>query len=121
VQETLLRAWRHSANLTAETARPWLFRLACNLVVDGHRAARRRPREVSTDVRLEASERRQGPDDLDRALLAWPVADALRRWPGPERSAGLCTSCDCAQTADCQPGGENADQKDVPTTERHLP
>jgi RNA polymerase sigma-70 factor, ECF subfamily len=82
VQETLLRAWRHSAKLTAETARPWLFRVARNLVVDGHRAATRRPREVpvelSGDTPLDGLAQPEGPDDIDRALLAWQVADALK-------------------------------------------
>jgi RNA polymerase sigma-70 factor, ECF subfamily len=82
VQETLLRAWRHSANLTAETARPWLFRVARNLVVDAQRAAQRRPREIPTDLPgqppLEPHDQPHGPDDIDRALLAWQVTDALR-------------------------------------------
>ncbi|MEQ7009341.1 sigma-70 family RNA polymerase sigma factor [Actinopolymorpha sp. B17G11] len=82
VQETLLRAWRHAGVLTPETARPWLYRVARNLVVDGHRAARRRPLEVSTDLpgatSVDALAQGQGPDDIDRALLAWQVADALR-------------------------------------------
>ena len=82
VQETLLRAWRHSAKLTTETARPWLFRVARNLVVDGHRADTRRPREVpvglSSEAPLESLTRREAPDDIDRALLAWQVAEALR-------------------------------------------
>lgn len=74
VQETLLRAWRHSDTLTAETARPWLFRVARNLVVDGYRAQQRRPREVSSD----AAEQLSAADDLDRTLLAWQVAEALQ-------------------------------------------
>ncbi len=75
VQETLLRAWRHSDALTAQTARPWLFRVARNLVLDGHRASRRRPYEVPTDT-LESNG--DTVDELDRALVAWQVADALR-------------------------------------------
>jgi RNA polymerase sigma-70 factor, ECF subfamily len=75
VQETLLRAWRHSDGLSAQTARPWLFRVARNLVLDDHRASRRRPREVPTET-LESSG--QDVDELDRALVAWQVADALR-------------------------------------------
>jgi RNA polymerase sigma-70 factor, ECF subfamily len=75
VQETLLRAWRHSDGLSAQTARPWLFRVARNLVLDDHRASRRRPREVPAEG-LESSG--QDVDELDRALVAWQVADALR-------------------------------------------
>lgn len=74
VQETLLRAWRHARDLTAETARPWLFRVARNLVVDGHRAAIRRPQEVSADVLLA----RPADDEFERTLLGWQVADALQ-------------------------------------------
>ena len=74
VQETLLRAWRHSDVLTAPTARPWLFRVARNIVLDGHRAASRRPREVSVDV-LGTTE---SADGIDQALISWQVAEALR-------------------------------------------
>lgn len=74
VQETLLRAWRHADTLSAPTARPWLFRVARNLVVDGRRAARRRPLEVPAEALEVAAE----TDDLDRTLLSWQVADALQ-------------------------------------------
>jgi RNA polymerase sigma-70 factor (ECF subfamily) len=74
VQETMVRAWRHSEELTAETARPWLFRVARNLVVDGYRSRGRRPREVPA----EAAESVPGSDELERALLSWQVAEALR-------------------------------------------
>lgn len=74
VQETMVRAWRHSRELTAETARPWLFRVARNLVVDGYRSRGRRPREIPA----EAAESVPGNDDLERALLSWQVAEALR-------------------------------------------
>jgi RNA polymerase sigma-70 factor, ECF subfamily len=85
VQETLLRAWRNSDDLSAKTARPWLFRVARNLVLDGYRASRRRPLEIPTDA-LEATGRDVGgTDDLDRALVAWQVADALRALSPPHR------------------------------------
>src|SRR6266705_2588425 len=40
VQETLIRAWRHLPQLTADDrpVRPWLFRVARNLLTDAHRA-----------------------------------------------------------------------------------
>lgn len=76
VQETLLRAWRNSAVLTADTARPWLFRVARNLVLDGHRARQRRPREIPTDV-IQADVRPE-VDDIDRVLLSWQITEALR-------------------------------------------
>ncbi|WP_020579958.1 sigma-70 family RNA polymerase sigma factor [Actinopolymorpha alba] len=81
VQETLLRAWRHSDQLAPETARPWLFRVARNLVVDGYRAAVRRPREVPADV-LDGS---VVEDDLERTVLGWQVVEALQSLTDPHR------------------------------------
>ena len=78
VQETLLRAWRHSAKLTAETARPWLFRVARNLVLDGYRASQRRPKEVSASAAGADFDPPKPVDEIERALLAWQVTDALR-------------------------------------------
>lgn len=75
VQETLLRAWRHSEALDAArgSLRPWLFTVARNLVVDQHRARRARPTEVSSEALLGVP----AADELDRALQAWQIADAV--------------------------------------------
>jgi RNA polymerase sigma-70 factor (ECF subfamily) len=45
VQETFIRAWRHLPRLAADDRpiRPWLFRVARNLLIDADRAARARP------------------------------------------------------------------------------
>jgi RNA polymerase sigma-70 factor, ECF subfamily len=45
VQETFIRAWRHLPRLSADDRpiRPWLFRIARNLLLDANRAARARP------------------------------------------------------------------------------
>ena len=45
VQETFIRAWRHLPKLSADERpiRPWLFRVARNLLIDADRAARARP------------------------------------------------------------------------------
>ena len=45
VQETFIRAWRHLPKLSADDRpiRPWLFRVARNLLTDADRAARARP------------------------------------------------------------------------------
>jgi RNA polymerase sigma-70 factor (ECF subfamily) len=45
VQETFIRAWRHLPKLSADDRpiRPWLFRVARNLLIDAERAARSRP------------------------------------------------------------------------------
>ena len=75
VQETFIRAWRHLPQLSADDrpVRPWLFRVARNLLIDANRAARARPMtvpgpsagEVGTDSGLE--------EILDRQL----ISDAL--------------------------------------------
>jgi len=48
VQETFIRAWRHLPKLSADErpVRPWLFRVARNLLIDADRAARARPTVV---------------------------------------------------------------------------
>jgi RNA polymerase sigma-70 factor, ECF subfamily len=76
VQETFIRAWRHLAQLRADgrPVRPWLFRVARNLLTDADRAARSRP------VLVAASPTEDPADDaglgqvLDRQL----VSDALK-------------------------------------------
>lgn len=75
VQETLLRAWRHPEALDEQRGplRPWLFTVARNLAVDGHRARQARPPEVD-DAALAAI---PASDEIDRALDAWVVGDAL--------------------------------------------
>jgi RNA polymerase sigma-70 factor, ECF subfamily len=73
VQETLLRAWRHSRLLASESARPWLFTVARNIAIDRARARRVR----LADAPAEVVESVPGPDELDSALLSWQIADAL--------------------------------------------
>ena len=73
VQEVLLRAWQHPGALAGQPARPWLFTVAKNLVIDGQRARRARPQEVGE----AALDQRPAADDVDRALESWGVADAL--------------------------------------------
>jgi RNA polymerase sigma-70 factor (ECF subfamily) len=62
VQETFIRAWRHLPQLSADDrpVRPWLYRVARNLLIDANRAARTRPMsapgpsaEVGTDSGME--------------------------------------------------------------------
>jgi RNA polymerase sigma-70 factor, ECF subfamily len=68
VQETFIRAWRHLPQLSADDRpiRPWLFRVARNLLIDANRAARARPTtvpgSVGTDSGLEKI--------LDRQLVS---------------------------------------------------
>ena len=74
VQETLLKAWLHPDAIAERPARPWLFAVARNLAVDAYRARRARPHEVSEG----ALELIPAPDEADRALESWAVADALK-------------------------------------------
>jgi RNA polymerase sigma-70 factor, ECF subfamily len=73
VQETLLRAWQHPEAIGGRPARPWLFAVARNLAIDSYRARKARPNEVGEG----ALEVLPAPDDAERALESWAVADAL--------------------------------------------
>jgi RNA polymerase sigma-70 factor (ECF subfamily) len=73
VQETLFRAWQHPEAIAERPARPWLFAVARNLAVDAHRARKARPQEVGEG----ALELVPVPDEADRVLESWAVADAL--------------------------------------------
>jgi RNA polymerase sigma-70 factor, ECF subfamily len=75
VQETLLRAWRHPRVLdqSQRSARAWLFTVARRIAIDGWRSAAARS-EVATGEPPEIPL----PDDTDRALQGWLVAEALR-------------------------------------------
>jgi RNA polymerase sigma-70 factor (ECF subfamily) len=76
VQETLLRAWRHPESLTADRGdiRPWLWTVARRLVIDRVRARQARPEEVFD----QAISQSRPDDELDRALEAWQMAEALK-------------------------------------------
>ncbi|MFC7549088.1 sigma-70 family RNA polymerase sigma factor [Plantactinospora sp. GCM10030261] len=78
VQETLLRAWRHPEALDPRrgSIRSWLFTTARNLAIDAWRRRNSRIGEVVTDTVPEPP---QGPDETDRAVEAWTVAEALGR------------------------------------------
>ena len=79
VQETFLRAWRHSDRFDPEVAslRTWLFAICRHVIVDLARRRAVRPPVVGTIVVDD------GPvdavDAVDRALVAWQVEEALRR------------------------------------------
>lgn len=78
VQEVFLRAWRsmETTDLRSRPVRPWLMQVARNLLTDGHRAALARPVLVDDEPALHAV---AADDELDRAVEAWHVADALSR------------------------------------------
>ncbi len=82
VQETLLRAWRHSDELSVDGVRPWLFTTARRLVVDLRRARQARPAEVPAGELSSATV----ADGVDAALNAAVVVDALRALTPPHRA-----------------------------------
>ncbi|MCS0604417.1 sigma-70 family RNA polymerase sigma factor [Streptomyces sp. LP11] len=75
VQEAVLRAWRHAAQLDpeAEGVRPWLVTVIRNLVIDGHRARQARPPETG-DTPLNDL---PGPEHMERSLTKKIVREAL--------------------------------------------
>jgi RNA polymerase sigma-70 factor (ECF subfamily) len=77
VQETMLRAWRHSSQISPEKspARSWLVKVAYNIAVDKIRMCRSRPAEVAHSAAAEPST----DDHADAVVTAIDVRDALRR------------------------------------------
>jgi RNA polymerase sigma-70 factor, ECF subfamily len=72
VQETFIRAWRHLPELSADDrpVRPWLFRVARNLLIDANRAARARPMTVPGQSAGEAGTDSGIEEILDRQLVS---------------------------------------------------
>jgi RNA polymerase sigma-70 factor, ECF subfamily len=97
VQETFIRAWQHLPRLRADSRpiRPWLFRVARNLLTDADRAAQSRP------VTVPASSAEEPGDDsglgqiLDRQL----VCDALQHLSPAHRTVLVETFYQGASTA----------------------
>ncbi|MEV5807197.1 sigma-70 family RNA polymerase sigma factor [Streptomyces parvulus] len=84
VQETLLRCWqRHELDEDAESLRPWLFRVARNLVMDDYRARRIRPREVECTTWL--ADIHTDTDGFEQVLSGVVVSEALRKLSAPQR------------------------------------
>ena len=71
VQETFIRAWRHLPQLSADDRpiRPWLFRVARNLLIDANRAAQARPMTVPGQAAGEAGTDSGLEEILDRQLV----------------------------------------------------
>jgi RNA polymerase sigma-70 factor, ECF subfamily len=79
VQETFIRAWRHLPQLAADDrpVRPWLYRVARNLLTDANRAARARPRSAPEPLAGEIGEigTYSGLEEvLDRQLVSAALA-----------------------------------------------
>ena len=86
VQETLLRAWQHPhiTDDSERSPRPWLYRVARNMIIDDHRSARSR-HEVGPLDDSDALEH-GGPDEVGAALDRLLIADALAQL-SPEHRA----------------------------------
>jgi RNA polymerase sigma-70 factor (ECF subfamily) len=76
VQETFIRAWRHLPQLSADDrpVRPWLFRVARNLLIDANRAERARPMTVQEQPAGEAGTDSGLEEILDRQLVSAALA-----------------------------------------------
>ncbi|MFE6946582.1 sigma-70 family RNA polymerase sigma factor [Streptomyces chartreusis] len=75
VQETLLRCWRKHSLINDQSVRPWLFKVARNLVIDRYRMRLARPQEVDGASWLD-----QEPaevDRIDQMLSSVVVREAL--------------------------------------------
>lgn len=88
-QEVFLRAWRHADRFdpSRDDARGWLFTIARNLLVDSYRADAARPRTRSDDALLQAV---PAPDEIDAAVAAWTMTEALQRLTPAHRDVILC-------------------------------
>jgi RNA polymerase sigma-70 factor, ECF subfamily len=72
VQETFIRAWRHLPKLSADDRpiRPWLYRVARNLLIDADRAARAHPVLVQALPDEDAGTGSALDQVLDRELVS---------------------------------------------------
>jgi RNA polymerase sigma-70 factor (ECF subfamily) len=77
VQETMLRAWRHCGQFSAEkgSVRGWLIKVAHNVAMDKIRMRRSRPAEVAEETAPEAVV----ADHADAVVTALHVRDVLDR------------------------------------------
>jgi RNA polymerase sigma-70 factor (ECF subfamily) len=78
VQETMLRAWQHCDQFSAEkgSVRGWLMKVAHNIAMDKVRMRRSRPTEVAEDAAPDAG---VTEDHSDAVLTALQVQHALAR------------------------------------------
>lgn len=72
MQETFIRAWRHLPQLSADDrpVRPWLFRVARNLLIDANRAERARPMTVQEQSAGDIGVDSGLEEILDRQLIS---------------------------------------------------
>ena len=83
VQETMLRAWTHRANLDIQhnSPRAWLITVARHLAVDAHRARQTRPPEAELDDHLALA----GGQQPDATIDEVSVRAAISALPGLQR------------------------------------
>jgi RNA polymerase sigma-70 factor, ECF subfamily len=75
VQETLVRAWRHSADFEGRsTVRSWLYRIATNVCIDMGRQVQRRARPMEMGPSSPPDETLLG-SPLPEATWVTPIAD----------------------------------------------
>lgn len=84
LQETLLRAWRHSSVLDESqgSVRAWLFTVARNIVIDEWRSRRAHSEYAVAEVPEVAD----SVDHTDQLLLSWVVGEALSKLSPDHRS-----------------------------------
>ncbi|MFF7052858.1 sigma-70 family RNA polymerase sigma factor [Streptomyces griseorubiginosus] len=77
LQETLLRCWSNGnlADTEGMAVRPWMFRVARNLVIDAHRTRMARPLEISDTTWL--GDMHAEVDDIERMLSSIVLHKAL--------------------------------------------
>ena len=86
VQETFIRAWRHLPQLRAgdRPVRPWLYRVARNLLIDANRAAQARPVTVPEEPAGEI-----GTDSGVDEILDWQLVSAALQHLSPAHQSVL--------------------------------
>jgi RNA polymerase sigma-70 factor (ECF subfamily) len=83
VQETMLRAWTHRANLDIQhrSIRAWLITVTRRLAIDAYRARRVRPRETELEDHLAFAGGQRADARIDEA----GIRAAIAALPGPQR------------------------------------
>ncbi|WP_411093478.1 sigma-70 family RNA polymerase sigma factor [Streptomyces sp. 049-1] len=91
IQETLLRCWNKQNLVDDEgmAVRPWMFRVARNLVIDSYRSQKSRPPEISGVTWL--AEMSDETDETEQLLSSLVVRDALQALTPAHRDALTAT------------------------------
>ncbi|MET9966035.1 sigma-70 family RNA polymerase sigma factor [Streptomyces sp. NPDC006356] len=85
VQEALLRCWRTQDLTSGRSLRPWLFKVARNLVVDDYRLRKARLQEVGANAWLE--DLVTSRDEVEWLLSSMVLRDAFRHLSTNHRQA----------------------------------